>query len=214
MFRTCVWILFVIEVSQLHSLSIKDLIESRNPKCGDDVIRPFWFTAPTCLQSLNRDVLAQPALTHQTSYANSSLSGLQTTCLETGASLRMTAFFNQSCTEFALASSEKRFSKMRWELWITPKVGTLQLLRLTLWHNVKGNGHVEMTLDHIGASVSIPPLYRVEQICSNSGSRQFVVAGPRSRECSIIWIKRGLLPNEMLLIANLLSEVLIQSLLQ
>lgn len=97
------------------------------------------------------------------------------------------------------------FQTVKWDLTITPQVGTLKVVSLRA--DTK-NLSVHFYGSLIQVTQSIPPVYNSQQVCSNSGHRKYGVAGPRSRKCHTVTTPRGLTPAEVQQVANaLLAQI-------
>jgi hypothetical protein len=88
------------------------------------------------------------------------------------------------------------------EFWIEEFIGSLSLLHL----EISGTEKLVFKGNIIKGQVSIPPVYNRQAICSHTGSRRWLIAGPREIECSYHSVQRGLTVTEIMDVKNLLTN--------
>ena len=112
-------------------------------------------------------------------------------------------FINKISNEISLAIGlpDTNIHHMRWELSITPQVGSLKIFSVNA--QINGN-NVHVNGRMLNLVQPIPPFYEPKQVCARSGSRRFGIAGPRAMECYIHNVARGINQNEINHITNVL----------
>lgn len=106
--------------------------------------------------------------------------------------------------EILIGLANTKIQHFKWDLTIQSTIGILKIIKITA---DIGSTSIHINSKSVRLEQNIPERFETKEICSRSGSRRYVIAGPRERECSYYQVKRDLTQNEINDITNnLLSK--------
>jgi hypothetical protein len=103
--------------------------------------------------------------------------------------------------------ADNQIGRLKWERSITVNLGILKVLNIaaTIKQTQYPNLSVTITTKIALIRQPIPAVYNSEVRCARTGSRKYLIAGPRDRECNTIYVPRGLNQGEIDIVNNALN---------
>lgn len=93
---------------------------------------------------------------------------------------------------------------MKWDLTIKTNLGTLNVYSINAYIN---NLNIKLDLKHVKIVQNIPDRFETKYHCAKTGSRSFIIAGPRETECYAYQAKRELNVDEI----NKINQILLSN---
>jgi hypothetical protein len=100
-------------------------------------------------------------------------------------------------------TEEGKYESNQWTFTITKNLGKLSIVNINAEIN---NGEISIGGTEKEYSTTIPKLTKQEEVCARTGSRKYVIGGPRRMKCHTVIVERGITSEEMDEVRNILIE--------